>query len=106
MIEVLRNKNQTTRVQILAEIANSGPHIQQRDIAKKLGITPQAISDYIGQLVKDGLLTLDGHSKYRVTHEGVNWIIKVLKELEKIIVISSWKPLPIFRFQPPLQIRN
>lgn len=81
MIEVLRNKNLATRLQILVEIANSGPNIQQQDIAKKLYVTPQAISVYIQQLVAEGLLVSDGRSKYRLTSEGVNWVIKVLREL-------------------------
>ena len=49
MVEILRNKNLATRFQILVEIARSGPNIQQRDIAGKLGVTPQAISEYIKQ---------------------------------------------------------
>ena len=81
MIEVLRNKNLTTRFQILVEIANSGPNIQQRDIASELDITPQAVSDYIAQLIKDKMLTSEGRSSYKVTNEGVNWIIKALREL-------------------------
>ena len=83
MVEILRNKNLATKFQMLVEIANSGPNIQQRDIAKRLDITPQAISDYIKQLVKEGLLTTDGRSKYQVTSTGVNWIIRVLKELRQ-----------------------
>lgn len=81
MIEILRNKNETTRFQILVEIANSGPNVQQRDIAKKLDITPQAVSDYIAQLIKEKVLVSEGHSSYRITNEGVNWIIKMLREL-------------------------
>jgi putative transcriptional regulator len=81
MIEVLRNKNQTTRFQILVEIADKGPDIQQREIAKELDITPQAVSDYIAQLASDGMLVALGRSSYRVTNEGVNWVIKSLKEL-------------------------
>jgi putative transcriptional regulator len=81
MIEVLRNKNLTTRFQILVEIANAGPTIQQREIAKNLDITPQAVSDYISQLVKERLLAAEGRARYRVTNEGVNWIIKTLREL-------------------------
>jgi putative transcriptional regulator len=81
MIEVLRNKNLTTRFQILVEIANGGPNIQQRDIASKLDITPQAVSDYTAQLIKDKMLTSEGRSSYKVTNEGVNWIIKSLREL-------------------------
>ena len=85
MIEVLKNKNVTTKFQILVEIANSGPGIQQRDIAKKLDITPQAVSDYIAQIIKENLLVSEGRSSYRVTNEGVNWIIKTLRELSGYI---------------------
>ncbi|MBI4282897.1 MAG: winged helix-turn-helix transcriptional regulator [Chloroflexi bacterium] len=81
MVEILRNKNLATKFQILVEIASRGPNIQQRDVAKKLGVTPQAVSDYIKQLSKEGLLTADGRSKYAVTNGGVNWIIKTLREL-------------------------
>jgi len=81
VVEILRNKNQATKFQILVEIANSGPSIQQQDIAKKLHVTPQAISDYTRQLVDEGLLISDGRSKYRLTNEAVNWVIKVLREL-------------------------
>ena len=81
MIEVLRNKNQTTKFQILVEVADKGPDIQQREIARELDITPQAVSDYISQLINDGMLVALGRSSYRVTNEGVNWVIKALKEL-------------------------
>ena len=81
MIEILRNKNLTTRFQILVEIADSGPNVQQRDIAKRLDITPQAVSDYVSQLTKEGMLVPEARSRYRVTNEGVNWIIKALREL-------------------------
>ena len=81
MVEILRNKNLASKFQILVEIANSGPNIQQRDIAARLGLTPQAISDYIRQLLAEGFISSDGRSRYRATTEGVNWIIKVLREL-------------------------
>jgi len=81
MIEVLRNKNLTTRFQILVEIASAGPTVQQREIAQNLNVTPQAVSDYIAQLSKEGMLAAEGRSHYRLTNEGVNWIIKTLREL-------------------------
>ena len=87
MVEVLRNKNLATRFQILVEIANSGPNIQQQDIARKLYVTPQAISDYTRQLVDEGLLISDGRSKYRLTSEGVNWVIKILRELREYDIL-------------------
>jgi putative transcriptional regulator len=81
VIEVLRNKNLTTRFQILVEIANAGPAVQQREIAQNLNITPQAVSDYIAQLSQEELLASEGRAHYRVTNQGVNWIIKTLREL-------------------------
>jgi putative transcriptional regulator len=81
MIEVLKNKNLTSRFQILVEIASSGPNVQQREIAQRLNITPQAISDYISQLITQGLLISQGRSSYRITNEGVNWMIGILRDL-------------------------
>ncbi|MCD6453060.1 MAG: winged helix-turn-helix transcriptional regulator [Dehalococcoidales bacterium] len=82
MVEILQNKNLATRFQILVEIADKGPNIKQQDIARRLKITPQAVSDYIRQLLQEGLLTSEGRSKYRVTINAVNWIIKVMRELK------------------------
>ncbi len=81
MVEILRNKNLATKFQILVEVANCGPNIQQRDIAQKLAVTPQAISDYIHQLIMEGLLQAESRSRYQLTTEGVNWIIKMLRQL-------------------------
>jgi putative transcriptional regulator len=81
MVEILQNKNSATRFQILVEIAASGPSIQQKSIAARLGITPQAISDYIHQLVKEDLVISTGRSHYRVSAKGVNWMLKILREL-------------------------
>lgn len=83
MVEILKNKNLATRFQILVEVADKGPNIKQQDIARKLEITPQAVSDYIGQLSEAGLLASDGRSRYKVTVDGVDWIIKVLRELRE-----------------------
>ena len=81
MVEILQNKSSATRFQILVEIAASGPAIQQKSIAFKLGVTPQAISDYIHRLVKDNLVVSTGRSHYRVSAKGVNWMLAVLREL-------------------------
>ena len=89
MIEILRNKNLATRFQVLVAIANSGPYIQQQEIARKLDVTPQAISDYIAQLVKNGLLASEGRSHYKVTNDGVNWIISMLRELKSYATFAE-----------------
>jgi putative transcriptional regulator len=83
MSQVLRNKNSATRFQILVEIAANQPNIQQKDIAQKIGVTSQAVSDYISKLEKDGWITSDGRSRYRITKEGVNWMLKSLRDLQQ-----------------------
>jgi putative transcriptional regulator len=83
MTQVLRNKNLATKFQILVEIAANQPNIQQKDIAQKIGVTSQAVSDYISKLEKDDWITSDGRSRYRITKEGVNWMLKSLRELQQ-----------------------
>lgn len=81
MVQVLQNKNLATKFQILIEIAAKQPNVQQKDIAKKLNITSQAVSEYIKDMVKEGTIISDGRSRYRVTREGVNWVLRAFREL-------------------------
>jgi len=80
--QILRSKNLATKFQILLEIAANQPNIQQKDVAKRLGITAQAVSEYVKELVKDGWLSSRGRSRYRVTREGVDWILKMSRQLQ------------------------
>jgi len=81
MVRILRDKALATKFQILIEIAANQPDIQQKDIALRLSITPQAISQYIEKLAEEGLVVSGGRSKYRVTRVGVNWILGTLRDL-------------------------
>jgi len=85
MIEILQNKYSATRFEIMVEIADSGPNIQQRQIAAKLGITPQAVSDYILKMVEDGFVISTGRSSYRVSINGINWMLEMLRELRDYV---------------------
>jgi len=85
MVEILRSKSYATKFQILLEIASGGPNIQQKAIAGKLNITQQAVSEYIGQLEKGGLIVSSGRSRHKITNEGVNWVLKILRELRNYI---------------------
>jgi putative transcriptional regulator len=86
MIEILSNKNLTSRFQILVEIASSQPNVQQKDIALNLGITPQAVSDYIQQLTGDGLVISVGRSHYKVSQKGIDWMIQQLNEVKEYFI--------------------
>ena len=82
MVEVLRSKNLATKFQILLEVAANQPNIQQKDIARELNITSQAISEYVKELMKDGWLSSQGRSKYKVTQRGVGWILRMARQLQ------------------------
>lgn len=82
MAQILQSKNLATKFQILLEIAASQPNIQQKNIAGKLNITPQAVSEYVKELINDGWLASQGRSRYEVTNEGVDWILQMARQLQ------------------------
>lgn len=51
MIKILQTKSGVTKFQVLIEIAAHQPNVRQKEIAAKIGITPQAVSEYIKELV-------------------------------------------------------
>ncbi|MDH4067395.1 MAG: winged helix-turn-helix transcriptional regulator [Dehalococcoidia bacterium] len=81
MAQILQSKNLATKFQIMVEIGAHQPNIQQKDIAPRLGITSQAVSEYIKELIKDGWLSSEGRSRYKVTKEGVDWILQMSRQL-------------------------
>jgi putative transcriptional regulator len=81
MAQILKSKNLATKFQIMVEIAAHQPNIQQKDIALKLEITSQAVSEYIRELIKDSWLSSEGRSRYKVTKDGVNWILQMSRQL-------------------------
>ncbi|MEG3224311.1 MAG: transcriptional regulator [Methanobacteriales archaeon Met13] len=83
-MEVFKKRGEGTRFQILAEIAKGDPHLRQKDIADKLGITIQAVSENIKSLADDGLVeTGRGHSKYKITKRGIEKVKREALNLRK-----------------------
>ena len=80
---ILRSKKESTKFQILVEIAAHQPDVRQKEIADKIGVTPQAVSEYMKELVSEGLLFSDGRVRYRVTKTGVEWVLERAQELKK-----------------------
>jgi len=66
-------------------IAANQPDIQQKYIAEQLEITPQAVSDYIKQLQRDGLLASTKRSRYRLSIEGIDWLIKQARDARELL---------------------
>jgi len=83
MVDVLRSKRDSSRFQILVEIAANQPNVRQKEVAESMGVTPQAISEYIKDLVANGLVVTDGRMRYRITKEGVEWLLESAAELKQ-----------------------
>ncbi|WP_287154165.1 winged helix-turn-helix transcriptional regulator [Candidatus Solincola tengchongensis] len=80
-MDVLKNRNLSVKFQILVEIALRQPNVQQKDIAERLDLTNQAISEYFQELKENGWIEQYGRSKYRVTREGVAWMLSAYRDL-------------------------
>jgi putative transcriptional regulator len=78
----LRSKREVSRLQILVEIAEHQPAVRQQEIAEKLGVTPQAISEYIRELVDEGKVSASGRGNYEVTKAGIEWVLANAESLE------------------------
>jgi len=83
MIDLLHSKKESTKFQILVEITAHQPNVRQREIAEKVGITPQAVSEYIKELTDDGLIFSDGRVRYKVTKKGIEWVLERTAQLRR-----------------------
>ncbi len=80
-MEVLKNRNLSVKFQIMVEIASQQPNVFQKDIARKLNLTNQAISEYFQELRENGWIEQVGRSKHRVTREGVAWLLTSYRDM-------------------------
>jgi putative transcriptional regulator len=83
MADVLENKRTATRFRILVEIADRQPAVSQGEIADAVGVTSQAVSEYIRELVDEGFVEKEGRSRYRVTKEGVDWLLQEATDVRR-----------------------
>ena len=75
---VLQSKRSATQYQILIEIAERQP-------AVSIGITSQAVSNYLQDLVENDFVQKHGRGRYEVTKEGVDWLITQTTDLREFV---------------------
>jgi putative transcriptional regulator len=86
---VLQSKRHATRYQILVEIAERQPAVNQQEIADVIGISPQAVSDYLQTLVSEGHVVKEARGRYTVSKEGVDWLISRTDDLSGFVEYVS-----------------
>lgn len=82
---VFDSKRVATRYQVMVEVAERQPAVSQREIAEAIGVTTQAVSDYLQGLVGDGFVEKHGRGRYEATQEGVDWLITRTDELHEYV---------------------
>ncbi len=82
MTDVPQSRSVSTRFRILVEIASRQPSVQQKDVARELGITVQAVSERVKELMSAGLVVSRGRASYSVTASGVDWLLRHARELQ------------------------
>lgn len=83
MVDVLENQRTATRFRVLVEIADRQPAVSQGEIADAIGVTSQAVSEYIRELVDEDYVEMEGRSRYRITNEGVDWLLAQAGEVRR-----------------------
>ena len=79
-MRVLLSRRDTIRLLILAELITN-KNINQREIANRLNLTPQAISEYFKELTSEGLVRVIQKGFYEITEKGIDWLVKNLFDL-------------------------
>lgn len=79
---VLESKRDATQYRILVEIAEHQPAVSQQEVADAIGLTSQAVSNYLQELVAAGHVKSHGRGRYEVTKEGVDWLITQTDNLQ------------------------
>ena len=87
--DVLQSKRNATTYQILVEIAERQPAVSQQEIAEEIGVTAQAVSDYLQELVREGHVEKHGRGRYEITKEGVDWLITQTDTLRELVEYVS-----------------
>jgi putative transcriptional regulator len=83
---LLKDKGEFTKFQILLEVMRNQPHVKQKDISDKIGITIQAISKYFKRLTKEGLLEAGSErADYHLTAKGVTKLQEDIRNLENYV---------------------
>jgi putative transcriptional regulator len=83
-MKAFKKRGALTHFQILSEISKQDPHLKQKDLAQKLGITIQAVSENIKTLTELGYITSkDGRSPYKITQKGIDKVKRDAISLRK-----------------------
>jgi len=86
-MRLLRDLRASTEFLLLLELSRA-PRLRQRELAERLEITPQAVSQYLHELRRRGLLA-GGRGQLRLTSEGIEYLHRRFEELREFVVATT-----------------
>lgn len=85
-MNLLREKGELTKFQILFEIIKRQPHVKQEEISNALGITVQAVSKHFKKLMEEGFIEAGTEkANYRLTPKAIEKLREGAKNLERYV---------------------
>lgn len=86
-MNLLRDKGELTKFQILFEIIRRQPHVKQEEISNALGITVQAVSKHFKKLIEEGLVEAGTErANYRLTPKAIEKLREGAKNLQSYVI--------------------
>lgn len=83
-MKIFKKRGEMTHFQILGEVSKNEYHLRQKDIAERLDITVQAVSENIKTLVDEGYISSqEGRAPYKITQKGLTKVKKDAVLLKK-----------------------
>lgn len=83
-MKIFKKRGEMTHFQIMSEIAKDEDNLKQKDLAERIGITIQAVSENMKSLIEMGYVkSEDGRSPYTITNKGLNKLKKDAISLRK-----------------------
>ncbi len=79
-MKVLLSRKDTVRLLILSELMKN-PECNQRDIARKISVTPQAVSEHFKELIAEEMIRVIHKGYYELTEKGREWLNRNLLDL-------------------------
>lgn len=98
-MKIFKKRGELTKFQILSEISKQNPYLRQKHIANNLGITVQAVSENIKNLIDEGFIEArEGRSTYKLTKKGIERVksnATILKDYseEVLNVMNHYKTI-------------
>jgi len=82
-MRIFREKALLTKILIMIDVLENKPS-KLSDIAKSIDITPQAVSEYMKELLNENLVIL-ANGKYKLTKEGIEFLKENLIDIKSFI---------------------